>query len=186
MIHHGIYWCVHWIEFDTFPAILMLNAPVTTKVVCFSRLLKCLRSLYRKQCGPRSDCSYLFWVQAVFFYTLFISNVRQLFAADDFSRQHFQMHFFLGALRDNNKIELSQTKLNAQVQHYLGSSWALMVHTLIQFAVAEKSYMNLGFLEQRWFRRQKDVSGTGLTIKAPITTAADDNFSDIFPNFRKK
>ena len=28
----------------------------------------------------------------------FASNVRQLFAADDFSRQHFQMHF-LGALR---------------------------------------------------------------------------------------
>ena len=27
------------------------------KVVCFSRLLKCLRSLYSKQCGPRSDCS---------------------------------------------------------------------------------------------------------------------------------
>ena len=23
-----------------------------------------------------------------------ISNVRQLFAADDFSRKHFQMHFF--------------------------------------------------------------------------------------------
>ena len=29
-----------------------------------------------------------------------ISNVKQLFAADNFSRQHFQMHFFLGALRD--------------------------------------------------------------------------------------
>ena len=28
-----------------------------------------------------------------------VSNVRQLFAADNFSRQHFQMHFFLGALR---------------------------------------------------------------------------------------
>ena len=28
-----------------------------------------------------------------------VSNVRQLFAADDFSRRHFQMHFFLGALR---------------------------------------------------------------------------------------
>ena len=28
-----------------------------------------------------------------------ISNVRQLFAADDFSRRHFQLHFFLGALR---------------------------------------------------------------------------------------
>ena len=35
---------------------LSLNEPVTTKVVCFSRLLKCLSSLYGKQCGPRSDC----------------------------------------------------------------------------------------------------------------------------------
>ena len=33
------------------------KAPIATKVVCFSRLLKCLRSLYDKQCGPRSDCS---------------------------------------------------------------------------------------------------------------------------------
>ena len=33
------------------------NAPITTKVVCFYRLLKCLRSLYGKQCGPRSNCS---------------------------------------------------------------------------------------------------------------------------------
>ena len=33
-------------------------------------------------------------------FTLFaVSNVRLLFAADDFSRRHFQMHFFLGALR---------------------------------------------------------------------------------------
>ena len=38
--------------------LLTLNAPITTKVICFSRLLKCLRSLYDKQCGPRSDCSY--------------------------------------------------------------------------------------------------------------------------------
>ena len=37
--------------------ILTLKAPITTKVVCFPRLLKCLRSLYGKQCGPRSDCS---------------------------------------------------------------------------------------------------------------------------------
>ena len=35
------------------------------------------------------------------FYIQFVSNVRQLFAADDFSRRHFQMHFFLGALRVN-------------------------------------------------------------------------------------
>ena len=28
-----------------------------------------------------------------------LSVIRQLFAADDFSRRHFQMHFFLGSLR---------------------------------------------------------------------------------------
>ena len=30
-----------------------------------------------------------------------VSNVRQLFAADDFSRRHFWMHFFLDTLRIN-------------------------------------------------------------------------------------
>ena len=35
-------------------ALLTLNGPIVTKLVCFSRLLKCLRSLYDKQCGPRS------------------------------------------------------------------------------------------------------------------------------------
>ena len=91
---------------------LTLQAPITTKVVCFSRLLKCLRSLYGKQCGARSDCSYrssLFWVQAVCFYTLLVSNVRQLFAADDFSRRHFHMHFFLGALRVKLKHSTNST-----------------------------------------------------------------------------
>ena len=29
----------------------------------------------------------------------FASNVWELFAADDFNRRHFQIHFFLGALR---------------------------------------------------------------------------------------
>ena len=33
---------------------LTLNTPIATKVVCFSRLLKCLRSLNCKQCEPRS------------------------------------------------------------------------------------------------------------------------------------
>ena len=32
----------------------------------------------------------------------FVSNVRQLFTADDFSRRHFQLHFFLGALNVNS------------------------------------------------------------------------------------
>ena len=49
------------------PAGLTLNTPITT-----SRLLKCLRSFYGKQCGSRSDCSYrssLFWVHTVCFFT---------------------------------------------------------------------------------------------------------------------
>ena len=29
-----------------------------------------------------------------------VSNTRQLFAADDFSRQHFQMHFFSWLFKD--------------------------------------------------------------------------------------
>ena len=56
----------------TLVVILTLNVLMATKVVCFSRLLKCLRSLYGKQRGPRSDCSYrssLIWVHAVCFYT---------------------------------------------------------------------------------------------------------------------
>ena len=36
-------------------------------------------------------------------------NVRQLFAADDFSRRHFQMHFFLGALSVNTPINATST-----------------------------------------------------------------------------
>ena len=35
----------------------------------------------------------------------FVSNVRQLFAADDFSRRHFSDAFFLGALRVRSKPE---------------------------------------------------------------------------------
>ena len=54
--------------FISYHSSLTLIAPISTKVACFSRLLKYLRSLYGKQGGPRSDCSYrssLFWVQAV-------------------------------------------------------------------------------------------------------------------------
>ena len=38
--------------------IQLLNAPIPTKSSAFFRLLKCLRSLFSKLCGPRSDCSY--------------------------------------------------------------------------------------------------------------------------------
>ena len=51
--------------------LLTLNAQIATNVVYFSRLLKCLRSLYGKQCGPRADCSYIGAVYSGF--TLFAS-----------------------------------------------------------------------------------------------------------------
>ena len=49
------------------------------------------------------------------------SNVRQLFAADDFSRRHFQMLFFLGALRvkknDFDKKSAEDKKIRKIIQH---------------------------------------------------------------------
>ena len=94
-----------WPKFTLTP-----KAPIATKVVCFSRILECLRRLYGKQCGPRPDCfhrSSLIWVHPVCFYAKFVSNVRQLFAAsvmlgnylqqttsaDDFFRCIFSWHF---------------------------------------------------------------------------------------------
>ena len=37
--------------------VLTLNVLIATNVICFSRLLKCLRCRFGKLCGPRSDCS---------------------------------------------------------------------------------------------------------------------------------
>ena len=159
---------------------------IATKVVCFSCLLKCLRSLYGKQCGPRSDCSYrssLIWVYTVCLYTVelqwlklgwlihlgwlelslwslqvilsiihpwwlelplartilygpkpvraievlpyltLLNNVGKNFAADNFSRQHFQMHFFLRALR----VNLQHTPV-LQVSHDNVFQWPFQVY----------------------------------------------------------
>ena len=84
---------------------LTLKAQIATKVVCFSRLLKCLRSLYDKQCGPIGAV----WSGSTLFASILesVSNVRQLFAADNFSRGHFSDAFFLGALRANFRIPVS-------------------------------------------------------------------------------
>ena len=78
------------------------KAPIATNVVCFSRLLKCLRSLYGKQCGPRSDCSNgsnLYLVHAVCFMpnsSAMLGNcLQQTISVDDI----FRCIFFLGALR---------------------------------------------------------------------------------------
>ena len=71
------------------------NAPISTKVVCFSRLLKCLRSLYGNQCGPRSDCcsgSTLF---------AFILNL-SVMLGNYLQQTTFSDALFSGALRTNN------------------------------------------------------------------------------------
>ena len=79
---------------------LTLNAPITTKVVCFSRLLKCLRSLYGKKCGPRSDCSCSGSTLFASILNLSVMQgnyLQQMTSADDISR----CIFFLDALRAN-------------------------------------------------------------------------------------
>ena len=54
----------------------------------------------------------------------FVSNVWQLFAAGDFSRRHFQMHFFLGTLRVKNSfrniIRVSNSLDPDQARHFVG------------------------------------------------------------------
>ena len=65
---------------------------------------KCLRNLYNKQCKPRSDAPIgAVRSGSILFASIlkFYSNVRQSFAADNFSRRHFSDAFFLGALRVN-------------------------------------------------------------------------------------
>ena len=105
-----------------------LNAPIATKIVCFFRLLKCLRNLYGKQCGPRSVLGPLCFIlgnpgvtHSV--PTAFITNAvgtewvtpglprMTLFASilnlsvklgNYFQRTTFSDAFFLGALRVNS------------------------------------------------------------------------------------
>ena len=47
-----------------------------------------------------------------------VSNVRQFFAANDFSKRHFQMHFFLGAIRVNYITNLDVMQM-IKVQMYI-------------------------------------------------------------------
>ena len=74
---------------------LTLNAQIATKVVCFSHMLKCLRSLYGKQCGPRSDCSYTLFPFIPNWSVMLGNYLQQMTSADNI----FRCIFFLGALR---------------------------------------------------------------------------------------
>ena len=75
--------------------VLTRNAPIATKVVCFSRLLKCLKSLYDNQCGPRSDCcsgSTLF--ASILNSSVMLGNyLQQTISADDIFRCIFSWRF---------------------------------------------------------------------------------------------
>ena len=108
---------------------LILNLPITTKVVCFSRLLKCLRSLYGKQCEPRSDCSYIGAV--CFGSTLFASvlnlsvmlgnYLQQTTSADNIFRCIFSLRVKFTVLK-NRVLEKS---LNFTFNKILSSAYSL-------------------------------------------------------------
>ena len=71
---------------------LSYSSQIATKVVCFSRLLKCLRSLYGKQCGPRSAvCSGSTLIASILNLSVMLGNYLQQTTVLD--------AFFLGALR---------------------------------------------------------------------------------------
>ena len=65
-----------------------------------------------------------FWVHTVCFHTLFVSNVGQLLAADDFSRRYFQMHFSW-PFRVNPNLEL--ININSSM-HYAQFCPILLIH----------------------------------------------------------
>ena len=63
----------------------------------------------------------LIWVHPFCSILKFVSNVRQLFAADDFSRRHFSDAFFLGALR----VRMSIVALSLLVATFVVCWWPL-------------------------------------------------------------
>ena len=81
---------------------LTLNAPIATKVVCFSCLLKCLRSLYGNSVDPDQTapigavCSGSMLFACILNLSLVLGNyLQQTTSADNI----FRCIFFLGALR---------------------------------------------------------------------------------------
>ena len=98
------------------------NAPITTKVVCFSRLLKCSRSRYGKQCGPRSDrsigavSSWSTLFASILYTSVMLGNyLQQTTSADEIFRCIFSWRF-KDKYRSHSPDELNRTELN-----FLGS-----------------------------------------------------------------
>ena len=76
---------------------LTLNAQIATKVVCFSRLLECLRSLYGKQPEPRSrfgTCSWSTLFDSILNSSVILGNyLQQKTSADNIFRCIFSWRF---------------------------------------------------------------------------------------------
>ena len=70
---------------------LTLNAPIATKVVCFSRLLKSEASMTNSVDTDQTAPKGAVWSGSILFASIFklVSSLRQLFAADNFSWHHF-------------------------------------------------------------------------------------------------
>ena len=83
------------IKMKVFP--LTLKAPIATKVFGFSHLLKCLRSLYGKQCGPIGEvcCGSMLFATILNSSVMLGHYLQQTTSADNI----FRCIFFLVALR---------------------------------------------------------------------------------------
>ena len=81
--------------------------------------------------------SSLFWVHAVCFYTYFASNVRQLFATDDFSRRHFQKQW--ASLGGSSWIH----PFKRLVSWWLLRNFLAMAHVQFQLTSLKKTFVQM-------------------------------------------
>ena len=73
---------------------LTLNAPIATKLVCFSRLLKCLRSLYVSMQTVWTHCSRSTLFASILNLSVMLGNyLQQTTSADDIFRCIFSCRF---------------------------------------------------------------------------------------------
>ena len=101
--------------------------------------------------------------------------------------------------KDITKFDVnSDLRVNHSFQNLLGISWTSK-HVSFEIKLIRKPWKNrtkkrltsnspfLGSSDKLYSEIQKTLlQYYPLTLKAPITTAADDKFCDIFPNFRQK
>ena len=101
---------------------LPLNAPIATKVVCFSRLLKCLRSLYGNSEDPdktaliRAVCSGSTLFASILNSSVMLGNdLQQTTSADDI----FRCIFCVRILNDDQSIVVSKMHSNEAILFFL-------------------------------------------------------------------